>query len=141
MSSKVDQMHDRLQEHRREQWHRPLGRVLTIVQAVGVRSAVRPALDRAHEFEAADTVEPSDALPGPLRYAWRTWISAWDETILPPLSDLLPIPEAGAEVWAEARRRWIDGGDVDAILQLSLLRAFREEHGPADRMGREHIRP
>jgi hypothetical protein len=134
-------MEDELRKRRQEPWVRPMRRLPQIVEAAGGRQAVRAAQERARAYVEDHPHEASDALPAPIRDAWRRWSDGFDSVFPPPPSDVLPIPRAGAEVWAEARRLLREEGDVGPLLQLAALKAFREVHGDDDRMHRERIRP
>lgn len=141
MPDTLDRLFGDLKHERDSTWVEPWHRVHELLQLAGGTDAARAAQVRAEQLKGGKEWPPSDVLPAPLRDAFRRWWSAGEMLIPPPPVDLLPIPKAGSEVWEAARRRWRDEGDVDALLQLSALRAYREVHGPADRVGREHISP
>ena len=142
MSSKLNRIEDAVRERRQTPWVRPFSLLGPILMEAGGIKALRAAKKQAKVYYTDGTPsEASDVLPQPIRDAWRQWSDGVCRVFPPPPSDALPIPKAGAEVWAEARRQWREEGDVEPLLQLSALRAFREVHGDGDRMSREHIRP
>lgn len=141
MQNAADRLFRDLKDERDSAWVEPWYRVHEVLQLVGGLNAARAAQDRGEELLDEEPWPPSDVLPAPLQDAFLRWRRAGEMPIPPPPSDLLPIPKARAEVWDAARRRFTEDGDVDALLQLSALRAYREVHGAADRTRRQHISP
>lgn len=140
----ADRLFEDLRQRREDAWVKPWHRVVEILRHAGGIEAARAAQRRGEELketEGPEWWEPSDVVTGDLRSAFRRWVKAGWLRLTPPPSDVLPIPEMGADLWDAAHRRWRKDRDVDALLQLACLRAYREEHGPVDRTGRHRISP
>ena len=144
MQNTADRLFEDLRQRRQDAWVEPMHRVLDIVQLAAGIDAARQAQRRAEDLKETEGPmwwTPSDLLTGDLRDAFRRWVKAGWMMLPPPPSDVLPIPEIEAAVWAAARKRWTEDGNANALLQLSCLRAYREVHGDGHRTGRRHLSP